>query len=677
MDSYEAYTTSNTARHAAPREVRSCVFLQGPISPFFDRLGRALLDRGHHVHRVNFHLGDQLFWRLPATNFRGRFEDWRGVVAALMDRHQITDLVLHGDRRFYHIVAAEEARARGIPVLATDLGYVRPDWLTLEYDGMTTYSRFPRDPTAIRELAAEFFEPNLAPRFRTPFWLIASLDIAYNIGLVFGRPLFPNYRYHSICHPVAEYAGWIWSRTKGLTTKRRTAAEKQRLREAPGSYFLVPLQLATDFQIRAHSPFGHVREVVHEIVASYARGATERELVFVVHPLDNGLLDWSRLVADEAQRAGVAERVSVLHGGTPAEVLQNAAGVITINSTVGVTALHQGVPVKVLGNAVFDVPGLTSQDSLDAFWQNPTRPDPALMADFLRALIGTTQVKGGYYERSSQACAVAGFVDRLERRPYPLPALSDDERAARAPRPDCSRTIIVAGVGKPAGEAAARAFARVGVRLCLIGAGADPFDPVAEDCRVRGAVVEAQRAGRNNAALADYLRGLDRRVSVDTLVIDAGAWAEPAIDTATGRFAAIIDHMRQRGRGDIVILDGRVAGRADAYDALRRGLHADGVTLRVVAPGRLASRISKWFGEPAIAAANPDRIAELIGRDPAGRSSIAVPGVATVALRAVRLLPSRLRKLGTALRPAVESIGESIGEAAEKPPLVGKSASSD
>src|SRR5581483_7758974 len=98
-------------------------------------------------------------------------------------------LVVHGDRRPYHLVAAEEARARGIPVLATDLGYVRPDWLTLEYDGMTSYSRFPRDPAAIRALAAACPEPDLEPRFRAPFWLIASRDIAYNLGLVFGRPL--------------------------------------------------------------------------------------------------------------------------------------------------------------------------------------------------------------------------------------------------------------------------------------------------------------------------------------------------------------------------------------------------------------------------------------------------------------------------------------------------------
>ena len=47
----------------------------------------------------------------------------------------------------------------------------------------------------------------------------------------------------------------------------------------------------------------------------------------------------------------------MLEDGIPNELLRNAAGVVTINSTIGITALYHGVPVKVLGNAVFDVPG--------------------------------------------------------------------------------------------------------------------------------------------------------------------------------------------------------------------------------------------------------------------------------------------------------------------------------
>jgi len=682
-----------SGRSAAPR---SFLLLQGPISSCFDRLGRALIARGHRVHRINLHFGDQLFWRLPATHFRGRFAEWRDFVARLLEEHQVTDVVVHGDRRPYHIVAAEEARARGIAVIVTDLGYVRPDWITLEYDGMTTYSRFPRDPAAIRALAGKFPEPELGPRFHTPFWLIAALDVAYNLGLVFGRPFYPHYRYHSISHPFAEYAGWLWSRAKGWFTARAMAAEKFRLQAMPGSYFLVPLQLATDFQIRAHSPFRELREAVHEIIASFAASGSRKKLVFVVHPLDNGLIGWSRLIARLAGDFGVADEVRALDGGTPDELLRNAAGVVTINSTIGVTALRHGVPVKALGNAVFDIAGLTCQLPLDAFWHDPQPPDPGLMAAFLRALIGTTQVKGGYYERTSQACAIDGFVERLERRPYPLPALS----AANPPRAS-SRTVVVTGVSDAIGMALARAHAAPGVRLCLIGGAAETLDQTAADCRHRGALVETFCLnGQNQSSLADYLTALDRRTPVDALFVNAGAFnassAAKPVDThlverdisrAMRLVGAIGEEMRSRGRGEIVVVN-PLAGRAVtgdpttalgiigaflAYGAdLRRRLGAAGVSVVVVAPSGLGVRAAALLREPLLAMVGADRLAEQTLRGLRRRRAvIAIPGGGTLALRALRLVPSRVRQsVRNMLLPSADSIGDPADEAR----IAGKSA---
>ena len=224
-----------TARH-------SVLFLQGPISDFFDRLGRALIARGHRVHRINLHLGDQLFWRLPAVNFRGRFEEWRGFVGEFLDRNAITEVIVHGDRRPHHIVAAEEARARGIVVMATDLGYVRPDWVTLEHDGMSSYSRLPRDPAAIRDLAARLPALEAKPRFPSvSFAWSAVLDVIYNVAQVLGRPLYPHYRWHGIFHPYTEYAGWIMTLTRYQVTRRATIAAKVGLEAEPKSYFLFPL----------------------------------------------------------------------------------------------------------------------------------------------------------------------------------------------------------------------------------------------------------------------------------------------------------------------------------------------------------------------------------------------------------------------------------------------------
>jgi capsular polysaccharide export protein len=192
----------------------------------------------------------------------------------VMATHAVTDLVLLGDRRPYHITAAEAARARGAAVAITELGYVRPDWLTLEYDGMTGQSRFPRDPAAIRALAARFPEPDLAPRFHTPFRRLAINDIAYNGAAVLGRPLYPHYRRHAIHHPFAEYAAWVRNAPRRLARRRAMAAAKTRLAAEPGSYFLYPLQLATDLQLRAHSPFAEARDALRLVMQSFAERDT-------------------------------------------------------------------------------------------------------------------------------------------------------------------------------------------------------------------------------------------------------------------------------------------------------------------------------------------------------------------------------------------------------------------
>src|SRR6185312_4954566 len=250
--------------------MRSFLFLQGPLSPFFSELGRALIARGHSVHRVDLHLGEQIFWRLPASRFRGRFDEWRDYIGAILDEHRVTDMIMVGDRRPYHLVAAEEARARGIAVICTDFGYLRPGWVTFEYDGMTTYSRFPRDPAAIRELAAGLPEPDFHARFNAPFRLVAALDVAFTVPQVLGRPFYPHYRWHGIHHPFAEYAGWLAALVRRRLTRPRTKAAKAELQSDPGSYFLFPLQLATDFQLRANSPFADAREAVRHVVESFA-----------------------------------------------------------------------------------------------------------------------------------------------------------------------------------------------------------------------------------------------------------------------------------------------------------------------------------------------------------------------------------------------------------------------
>lgn len=387
---------------------RSFLFLQGPQSFFFEHVARALLGRGHRVARINLNLGDRLFWRLPAIDFRGRFAAWPNFVADVTAAQRITDVVLLGARRPYHWTAAEAARQRGVRVMATDLGHLRPGWLTLE----EAAAPFPRDPAAIRHLAAAFPESDLAPgpvvRFRT----LAISDIAYNLAAVLGRPFYPHYRRHGLYHPFAEYAGWVANAPRRLATRRRTAEAKARLAARPGSYFLFPLQLATDFQLRAFSPFADARDALRQVLQSFCGTGDDRALAVIGHPLDEGLINWRRMVGLWGN-----DRTCFLEGGVSEALLSGAAGMVTVNSTAGLTALRLGVPVRTLGTAIYDVRGLTHPGDLDGFWRHPVPPDAALLRDFLRALVGATQIRGAYHTREGQARALPAFVERLEQAP--------------------------------------------------------------------------------------------------------------------------------------------------------------------------------------------------------------------------------------------------------------------
>ena len=228
---------------------------------------------------------------------------------------------------------------------------------------------------------------------------------------------YPHYWRHGIYHPFAEYAGWVMNAPRRLAAQRATAADKERLASKAGSYFLYPLQLATDFQLRAHSSFADARDALSLVMRSFAASGSQRRLAVVGHPLDEGLIDWRRLVRETGDA-----RMIFLDGGVPDQLLANAAGVVTVNSTIGLSALRFGVPVKTLGGAIYDMAGLTHAGDLAGFWRDPTPPDAALVADFVRALIGATQVKGGFYARDAQDEALAIFVERLENGLYPLPA---------------------------------------------------------------------------------------------------------------------------------------------------------------------------------------------------------------------------------------------------------------
>ena len=391
---------------------RTFVFLQGPPGPFFWLLGQRLIEEGHRVHRINLNGGDRATWPGPATDYRGTAEDWPRFFDAYLADNRITDLVLFGDCRPMHRAAHGMATLRKLRIHVLEEGYIRPDWMTLELDGVNGNSTLSRDPKWYLAQARELPPLPSFPPVAASFDRRAREALAYYYHSLVQLWRFPHYRSHRPQWSVLELYGWGW-RLAGRSKRRaRSAAALARLGEAP--YFAFPLQLNSDHQIRTHSPFGSMKTALEFVIESFARSAPpEARLLIKEHPLDNGLINWQRLVAKSAEMHGAADRVVLLEEGDIAEIVAHARGVVTINSTTGTLALSAGVPTAVLGQAVYHIAGITHQGPLDTFWQSPRPPRSELYDAFCRVLLKRCLIRGGFLSDEGLELLVDGAVERL------------------------------------------------------------------------------------------------------------------------------------------------------------------------------------------------------------------------------------------------------------------------
>jgi capsular polysaccharide export protein len=412
------------------------LFLQGVISPLFPRLADGLAARGHEVRRINFCAGDAALWgSRPALNYRGAADALGAFYAGLFDRQPVTDLVLFGDERPVHRPAIALARQRGIAVHVFEEGYLRPDWFTLERDGVNANSRLPRDPGWYRTIATRLPVIGTAQVTQASMAVRARRDMAYHLANLVNPLAYPGYRTHRPQPALREYLGWARRFAPLWLHRRRDARVIERLLAAGQRYFLVPLQLNADVQITRHSPYQHMLDMLRVALSSFAKHApADARLVIKNHPLDTGLCPYRRHLGSMASALGIADRLLYLETGHLPTLLDHAAGVITVNSTVGISALLHGAPTIALGEAIYDLPGLTHQGELDGFWQGATPPDPDLFQAFRKTLLHTTQINGNLYTDSGIALAMDACLERMEGQDPLTPLLPEAQTASKARR---------------------------------------------------------------------------------------------------------------------------------------------------------------------------------------------------------------------------------------------------
>ena len=386
--------------------MQNVLLLQGPIGPFFQDFAEFLRQRDLNVYRIHFNGGDALYQGEGLHyDYLGSPEAWPRYLAHFLKRHRIDALFCYGDCRYYHKHARTICRRLAIPFWVFEEGYLRPDFITLELGGANANSPWFAQRNNLHWLTPQEESSSVVTPVGPTFGRRIYHAMRYYWAMEMQKHRFRNYRHHRPHSFLTEALSWINSGWIKIRCQVRDAWLMQTLNEYQGRIFLVPLQVAEDFQIREHSSLPDVETFIRHVITSFAQHApNDQVLLFKHHPMDRGHISYRTLITALAKQLGVANRVFYGHELPLPPLYPLCRGVVTINSTVGISSLLKGVPTINLGLALYDIPGLTSQCSLDEFWSNPTPVDRQLFGQFRQFLLHYGQINGSFYRETAYTC---------------------------------------------------------------------------------------------------------------------------------------------------------------------------------------------------------------------------------------------------------------------------------
>ena len=328
-------------------------------------------------------------------------EDYKPFLRALILERGIRHLFMYGDFIDPHRLAielvremnAEKALPHTIEPWVFELGYVRPNFVSLELERVNARSNlnlsadFYRDLPTVDEIPTS--PRDCGMRWRKCWKTPTFIQHAFTTYPIISGPhkLQPKPSYL-----LAQVAGFL---RKHLYQISERSIHQRLLDGTP--YTLVPLQVSSDSQVSLGSDYLGMEPFIAQLIASFARYApSDQRLAFKHHPRDRGYNHYGALIKDLARKHGVAGRVLYFHDGALGPILKRAKAVLTINSTVGLQALYHAVPTKVLGRTFYNMPGLTDQQPLRVFWSSPQPSDRDLFRRFYSYMIETTQINGNF-----------------------------------------------------------------------------------------------------------------------------------------------------------------------------------------------------------------------------------------------------------------------------------------
>lgn len=411
-NSSDSYRIHHWGHKSRPR----VLLLQGPVGTFFNHLQSELERRGCDPWRVCFNAADTLFSRrFKRLHFLGGLARWERKLRGSLVAGDVDVIVLFGSERPAHQVARKLGSELGVPVLCLEEGYIRPGYITAEWGGNNAASplsgRLPPD-----EFVAPPFEPAVPYKSFGAMGLTATLYFAVRSLFTVG----PNRQlFHRSISPLYDAFCWIRNGYRRLAGQYRNFTVIQNLLEHyDRRFYLVPLQVAADSNLKDAAMGWNSERLIRESLISFAAEAPpDTLLVFKVHPLERGQARFDPMIIEMAEALEIAHRVHVIDVGSMGLLARHAAGMITINSTSGLSAIHHGTPLMVMGRSVYAHPGLAicanGESVFDRVWKDGFVAKPAVRQRFLAWLKYESLLAGDFYSARGKRVASIEVANRI------------------------------------------------------------------------------------------------------------------------------------------------------------------------------------------------------------------------------------------------------------------------
>ena len=382
------------------------------MGPFFRKLVNKLKERGARAYKINFNGGDEWYSAgVGAISFTEQEDEWPDFLRAFIRDNEVNYVCVFGDCRRYHRAAKLVADELGIGFYAFEEGYIRPNHLTFEENGVNGYSQIEMQGLSQWQNVEIEHENVIGDTLfnRTRYC------ISYYIAAALKASKFPHYIHHRSLSIKYEFKQWMKALGRHYLYKLTQAGVQKRLvNDYNKRYFLAPLQVYNDAQINFHSPYDSMQAFIHELIASFAKHADKNDiLVFKHHPMDRGYCHYGEVIDKLAAGHNIQGRTVYCHDQHLPTLLTHAKGVITINSTTALSAFYHKASVKVMGDAFYDIEGLCSQQPLADFWQAPTLIDYKLFLRLRSSLSHHGQINASYYRKHD--LSVDAVVQQMDK----------------------------------------------------------------------------------------------------------------------------------------------------------------------------------------------------------------------------------------------------------------------